>query len=124
MEKDKIESYRDLLVWQRSMELVIALYKLTTSYPKEELYGLTSQSRRCAVSIPSNIAEGTRRGSRKDYRQFLLIAYGSGSELETQLEIARRLDYGTIGDIKNVLSILEEVMKMLNALIRKLQTTN
>jgi len=124
MEKDKIESYRDLLVWQRSMELVIALYKLTTSYPKEELYGLTSQSRRCAVSIPSNIAEGTRRGSRKDYRQFLLIAYGSGSELETQLEIARRLDYGTIGDIKNVLSFLEEVMKMLNALIRKLQTTN
>jgi len=82
-----LKSYKDLIVWQRSMELVIAVYFLTEKYPKSELYGLVSQMRRAAVSIPSNIAEGRRRGSKKEFRQFLIIAYSSGAELETQIEI-------------------------------------
>lgn len=89
----KIESYENLIVWQKSMDLVTAIYELTRQFPKEEVFGLTSQMRRAAVSIPSNIAEGSRRGSRKDFRNFLLIAYGSGAELETQIKIAKRLSY-------------------------------
>ena len=90
-DKNKINTYRDLIVWQKSMDLVVEIYKLTKNFPKSEIYGLTSQMKRCAVSIPSNIAEGRRRGSRKDYRHFLIIAYGSGAELETQIEIVKRL---------------------------------
>ena len=80
-----IHSYKNLLVWQRSMDLVVAIYGLTKKFPKEEIYGLTSQMRRASVSIPSNIAEGRFRGTRKDYLQFLRIAYSSGAELETQM---------------------------------------
>jgi len=76
------------------MNLVVEVYKLTDNYPKTEIYGLTSQTRRSSVSIPSNIAEGRKRSSRKDYRQFLIIAYASGAELETQIEIAKRLSFG------------------------------
>jgi len=89
-----INSYKDLIVWQKSMNLVVEVYKLTDNYPKTEIYGLTSQTRRSSVSIPSNIAEGRKRSSRKDYRQFLIIAYASGAELETQIEIAKRLSFG------------------------------
>lgn len=110
----KIHSYKDLIVWQKSMELVTAIYKFTESFPRGELYGLVSQMRRCAVSIPSNIAEGRRRSTRKDYRQFLIIAYGSGAELETQLEISKRLGFGGEQDYKKVEELLEEVMRMLN----------
>jgi four helix bundle protein len=78
---DKINSYKDLIVWQRSIELVIALYELMEKYPKEEIYGLTNQSRRAAVSIPSNIAEGRYMSTKKDFSQFLRIAFGSGAEL-------------------------------------------
>ncbi len=80
---EKIVSYKDLIVWQRSMELVTAIYKLTETFPRAEVFGLTSQMRRAAVSIPSNIAEGRRQSSKRDFRQFLVIAFGSGSELET-----------------------------------------
>lgn len=114
----KIHSYKDLIVWQKSMELVTNIYQLTDKYPKSELYCLTSQTRRSAISIPSNIAEGRRRGTRKDYRQFLIIAYGSGAELETQLEIAKRLRYSTNED--NIDSLLNEIMKILNKMISSL----
>jgi len=117
-----IYSYRDLVVWQRSMELVTVVYELTEQYPKSEVYGLISQTRRSAVSIPSNIAEGRRRGSRKDFRQFLIIAYGSGAELETQVEIAKRLSFGKNLDYKRVDSLLAEVMKMLNKIISTLRS--
>ena len=89
-----MQNYKELIVWQKSMELVTEVYQLTSQYPSSELYGLTSQSRRCSVSIPSNIAEGRRRGTGKEFRQFLLIAFGSGAELETQLEIVKRLSFG------------------------------
>ena len=79
----KILSHRDLLVWQKSVELVVEIYKLTENFPKSEIYGTTSQMRRAAVSIPSNIAEGKSRGTRKDFRHFLLNSFGSGAELET-----------------------------------------
>ena len=83
-----IASYRELIVWPRAVDLVAEVYKVTEAFLTTERYGLVSQMRRCDVSIPSNIAEGRRRGTRKDFRQFLLIAYGSGAELEMQLEIA------------------------------------
>lgn len=113
-------SYKELTVWQKSMELVTAVYKLTEQFPKEELYGLTSQLRRSAVSIPSNIAEGKYRGSKKDYVQFLRIAFSSGAELETQIEIAKRLPSTKNLGFIDIEATLEEVMKMLNALIKKL----
>ncbi|MBZ9572162.1 four helix bundle protein [Patescibacteria group bacterium] len=117
-----MDSYKDLIVWQRSMDLVVAIYELTNKFPKSELYGLTSQMRRCAISIPSNIAEGRRRGTRKDYRQFLIIAYGSGAELETQIEIAKKLLFGKNLNYFRVDSLLNEVMKMLNKMISTLRS--
>ncbi len=114
-----ISSYKDLIVWQRAVELVVEIYKLTEDFPKEEIYGLTAQMRRSAVSIPSNIAEGRFRGTKKDYSQFLRIAYGSGAELETQIEIAKRLPKTKDMDYLKAGSLLEETMKMLNVIIRK-----
>ncbi len=109
-----VESYENLVVWQKSMDLVIAIYTLTGKFPKEEVYGLTSQMRRAVVSIPSNIAEGSRRSSRKDFRNFLFNAYGSGAELETQIEIAKRLKFSKDLDFSKVDKLLDEVMRMLN----------
>lgn len=121
MEQTKIQSYRDLIVWQRAMDLVVALYELTKKFPKTEVYGLTAQMRRSVVSIPSNIAEGRMRGSRKDFRQFLIVAYSSGAELETQIEIAKRLPFGKNLDYSRVDGLLVEVMKMLNKMVASLQ---
>jgi four helix bundle protein len=121
-EKTKIYSYKDLVVWQKSVELVAVIYALTEKFPQAEIYGLTSQMRRAAVSIPSNIAEGRRRGSRKDFRQFLLVAYSSGAELETQLEITRRLPFGKNLDYSGANSLLLEVMKMLNKMLSTLKS--
>ena len=120
--KNQINTYKDLIVWQKSMDLVVEVYKLTEFFPKSEIYGLTSQIRRCAVSIPSNIAEGRRRGSKKDYRHFLIIAYGSGAELETQIEIVKRLLFGKNINFVKVDSLLNEVMKMLNKMLSTLKT--
>ncbi len=120
MNNVKINSYKDLVVWQRSIEMVVAIYELTEQFPKEEIYGLTSQMRRSAVSVPSNIAEGRFRGTRNDYLHFLRMSYGSGAELETQLEISRRLKKTRILDYAKVDGLLTEVMKMLNAIIKKL----
>jgi four helix bundle protein len=120
MENKKIHSYKDLIVWQRSIELVAAVYELTEKFPREEIYGLTSQMKRSAVSIPSNIAEGRFRGTKNDFAQFLRIAYGSGAELETQTEIAKRLPLTKNLSYIKIESLLNEVMKMLNTMIRNL----
>ena len=107
-------------MWNKAIELVVAVYTLTDQFPKEEVYGLTSQMRRCAVSMPSNIAEGRLRGGNKEYRQFLLIAFGSGGELETQIEIAKRLPRTKNLSYTTVDALLSEVMKMLNSTITNL----
>lgn len=112
-----MQTYKDLVVWQRSMDLVIEVYHLTGNFPKEELYGLTSQMRRAAISIPSNIAEGKLRGYTKEAKHFFLIAYGSGGELETQIELAKRLPKTLYLKYEKAEKILMEVMKMLNRLI-------
>ena len=117
-----ISSYKDLVVWQKSMDLVAEVYKLVKKLPKEETYGLSDQMRRAAVSIPSNIAEGKERNFVKEYIHFLSIARGSKAELETQLLIGIRIGYFTEGDILKLLSILDEIGKMLNILIKKLST--
>lgn len=117
-----INTYKDLIVWQKAMDLVIAVYKLTEKFPRSEIYGLISQMRRCAVSIPSNIAEGRRRGSRKDYCQFLIIAYSSGAELETQIEISKRLPFSDDLNYNEIDNLLNEVMKMLNKLLSTLRS--
>ncbi len=88
-----VNDYRDLIVWQKAMDLVVSAYRTTAGFPKEELYGLTSQIRRAAVSVPSNIAEGQARNTTRDFLQFLAVAYGSLKELETQMLIAERLGY-------------------------------
>ena len=116
----KILSHRDLLVWQKSVELVVQIYKLTENFPKSEIYETTSQMRRAAVSIPSNIAEGKSRGTRKDFRHFLLNSFGSGAELETQIVIAKKLSFASMTDYQASDRLLQEVMKMLNSLISKL----
>lgn len=109
-------------MWQRSMELVTAVYTLLQYFPKEEIYGLTSQMKRSAVSIPSNIAEGRRRGTKKEFHQFIAIAFASGAELETQIEIAKRLSFGRKVDFPTVDTLLLETMKMLNKLLYSLRS--
>ncbi len=117
----KIQSYKELIVWQKAVDLSVQVYALTEQYPREEIYGLTSQMRRAAVSIASNIAEGRYRGTKKDFCQFLRIAFGSGAELETQIEISKRLPKTAARDYKATDSLLAEIMRMLNAMIDKLQ---
>lgn len=114
-------TYKELVVWQKSLDLVVLIYTFTENFPKSEIYGLTSQMRRAAVSISSNIAEGKMRGTRKDFRHFLLNAFGSGAELETQLEIVHRLPFGKSVDVNEPLFLLTEIMKMLNKFIYRLE---
>ena len=116
-----LESYRDLKVWQKAIELVVGCYKLSKTFPKDEIYGLTSQLRRAVVSVPANIAEGYGRGSRKEYLQFLLIAQGSLKEVETHIIIAQRLGYITQLQVEGALTRTEEKGKMLGSLIRTLK---
>lgn len=118
-----MHTYKDLIVWQKSIELVTEVYKLTDKFPKEEVYGLTSQIRRAAVSIPSNIAEGKLRASNKEVKQFLLIAFSSGGELETQIEIAKRLPRTEHLEYLSVDQLLLEVMKMLNKMIGSMSSS-
>lgn len=112
-----MKTYKDLIVWQKSIELVASVYELTDGFPREEIFGLTSQIRRAAVSIPSNIAEGKMRGGNVEFRRFLLIAFASGAELETQIIIAKKLLKTSKLDYNKVDSLLVEVMKMLNKLV-------
>lgn len=119
----KVQSYKDLIVWQKAVNLVLEIYKFTEILPRDEKFGLISQIKRAAVSIPSNIAEGRLRGTRRDFAQFLRIAFGSGAELETQLEISKRLGFGADIDYNKLEVALEEIMKILNVMIRKLTIT-
>jgi four helix bundle protein len=112
-------SFRELIVWQRSIQLAVAIYKLTRAFPREEMYGITSQMRRTAVSIPSNIAEGQGRLSTGEFRQFLGIARGSNFELQTQIEIARALGIGEAKQIDETESLSHEVGKMIFAILNK-----
>ncbi|MGK6352517.1 four helix bundle protein [Parapedobacter sp. DT-150] len=114
-----ILSYRDLDVWNNAMNLVELIYKSTGSFPREEVYGLTSQIRRSAVSIPSNIAEGFMRKNTREYLQFLYIAQGSLGELDTQLEIVKRLNY--LDDSTAVDEDIETIRKQLYGLINSLK---
>lgn len=114
-----LQGHKDLIVWQKSMDLVVSVYELTQNFPQSEIYGLTSQMRRSAVSIPSNIAEGSKRKTKADFLQFIAIAFGSGAELETQVEIAKRLKYGKHEQLTKIENILTEVLKMLFVLSKK-----
>jgi four helix bundle protein len=115
-----VQSFRDLIVWQRAMELTVSIYRLTKDFPREELYGLTGQIRRSAVSVPSNIAEGQGRLNTGEFRQFLGIARGSTCELQTQLEIARALHFGDLKLIDKAESLATEVGKMIFAILKSL----
>lgn len=117
----QISSYRDLLVWQKAMSLVTEVYSISQSFPSPEMYGLTSQIRRCAVSIPSNIAEGYGRNSTADYRRFLQIAVGSLFELQTQIEIAFNLNYITKDVFDTFFEKTIELDRMLLSLISKIK---
>jgi len=115
-----IKTYKDLLVWQKSMNLVTEIYKLSKSFPADEMYGLTCQIRRSAISIPSNIAEGSGRKSTADYIRFLYIATGSLYELQTQIEIALTLGYLKKTDFDKLYESSREIERMLSSLTRKL----
>jgi four helix bundle protein len=117
-----VKSFRDLLVWQRSMQLTLAVYHLTQDFPREEQYGLTSQIRRSVVSIPCNIAEGQGRLGSAEFRQFLGFARGSNCEVQTQLEIARSLNLGNPKLIEEAEALSEEVRKMLFGLLESIRT--
>jgi four helix bundle protein len=110
-------SFRDLTVWQRSMQLTVAIYRLTRDFPREEIYGLTSQIRRAAVSLPSNIAEGHGRLNKGEYRQFLGVARASNFELQTQIEIARAVGIGNPQLLNEAEGLSHEVGKMLYAIL-------
>lgn len=119
-----MSSYKDLDVWKKSFTFCLLIYRVTKFFPKEEQYGLVSQIRRAAVSIPSNISEGSKRGTKKDFCQFLRVAQGSGAELETQLLLAQGLDYLSQTDFASASLLLDDVMKMLTVFIKKLSTSN
>ena len=116
-----MRKYRNLVIWQRSVELATSVYKITSMFPSEEKYVLISQMRRCAVSIPSNIAEGAGRSSDKDYSRFLEMAYGSAYELETQIYIAMKLEFLQTNDFELLSKEIEEIQKMIFVFTKKLK---
>jgi four helix bundle protein len=115
------EGYRNLIAWQKAKSLAIEIYRYTRTFPKDELYGLTSQMRRATISVASNIAEGKGRYSRKEFIHFLYQARGSLLELETQLTIAHELEYLASGAFKSLLQRAEELGRILNGLVKNLQ---
>ena len=115
--------FRKILVWQKSISLVTKIYKATNTFPKEEMFGLTSQIRRSSISIPSNIAEGSGRESTKDFLRFLYISLGSIFEIQTQLEIAKNIIYIKEEEFNNLYEDSREIERMLASLIRKLKDT-
>ena len=117
---NKIRTYRDLDIWNKGIEVVKGIYKITEEFPKHEIYGLVSQMRRAAVSIPSNVAEGFRRYHNKEYKQFLYITLGSCAELETQMTIAKELNYIKKDVETSILEKLDHVCRMILNLIKKL----
>ncbi|MGQ2982653.1 four helix bundle protein [Flavobacterium sp.] len=118
-----MKTFRDLMIWQKAMALVTKCYKKTSKFPKEELFALTSQLKRCSVSIPSNIAEGYGRGTNKDYHRFLNIAMGSLFEFQTQIEIAYDLEYINETDLNDIYSDSRELERMLSSFISKIKGT-
>ena len=119
-EGNKIQSYKDLIVYQKGYDLALGIYRVTKKYPKEELFGLVSQMRRSAVSIPCNIVEGYRRNHRKEYIQFLYIALGSCGELETLIALSRDLNMVENEELDNLYYQQDQISRLLLALIRSL----
>jgi four helix bundle protein len=116
----KIKDYKDLQIWQKGIEIVDKIYTITDSFPKSELYGLTSQMKKASISIPSNIAEGFARTHSKEYKQFLSIALGSCAELDTQLIIANRRSYIKKNDFEELADQINHESRMISSLINKL----
>lgn len=117
-----VKSYKELLIWQKGIKIVVSIYKLTRSFPKEEIYALTSQLKRASVSVPSNIAEGFGRQTDKSFHHFLNISRGSLNEIETQLIIAKELDFVLDDNLFNeILFLIEEESKMINAFSKNLK---
>jgi four helix bundle protein len=116
------ESYKDLIAWRKAMDLVTEVYRVTRSFPRDELYGLTNQLRRAAVSVPSNVAEGQARFSRKEFHHFLSHARGSLVEIETQLMIAQSLEYVGTQDVASLLDKAAELGRILNGLIASIKS--
>jgi four helix bundle protein len=114
-------TFRKLLVWQKSMALVTVIYKQLDSFPKDELFGLSSQIKRCAISVPSNIAEGYGRTGKKEYLRFLNIALSSLFELQTQIEIAKNLDFMKVDTFNEIYESTREIERMLTSFIRKIK---
>jgi four helix bundle protein len=119
-QRHKVKTYRDLIVWQKAMQLVTKIYLITKSLPKEEIYTLNSQIRKSCISIPSNIAEGYGRNSTNDYVRFLQISIGSLYELQTQLEICLNLKYFSKQMFDDIYEQSREIERMLSSLVRKL----
>jgi four helix bundle protein len=117
------KGYEQLNVWQKAMDLTVEIYSLTKHFPKEELYGITNQMRRAAVSIPSNIAEGHSRNSQKEFLNFLSIAKGSNAELFTQLLICERVGYISSSNIKPIKQLSQEIARMLTSLITRIEAS-
>lgn len=115
-------NYRDLIVWQKAMDLTAAVYQLSSQFPADERFGLVSQIRRAAVSIPSNIAEGEGRGSAKEFVHFLCIAYASLREVETQILLSVRLEFVADGQVDLILELCAEVGRLINGLVRAKST--
>ncbi|HWE86057.1 MAG TPA: four helix bundle protein [Terracidiphilus sp.] len=118
------QDHHDLIVWQRAIELTVSIYSLTLTFPKQEMYGLTSQMRRASVSVASNIAEGRGRLNRAEFRQFLGLAQGSIFELNTQLVVANRLGLATKRSISDAHALANEVSKMIRSFIRTLNQSS
>ena len=118
----RMKTYKELIVWQKGIDLVSMIYKITNGFPKEEMFGLTSQIRRASVAIPSNIAEGFGRNSKGDFKRFLQISNGSLFELQTQLEISKRLQFLSDKDYNLLYNLSREVEAILTGLIQKLKT--
>jgi four helix bundle protein len=116
-----MDSHKNLIVWQKSIDLVKLVYEGVQSYPKEEIFGLVSQIKRAAISIPSNIAEGFGRGSKKDCKRFMHIALGSAIELDTQMIISKELGFLCENNYIEINSLLIEIKKMLKALIKSMK---
>jgi four helix bundle protein len=113
----EVKSFHDLVAWQKAMELVTEIYKLSQKFPKEELFGLTSQIRRAAVSIPSNIAEGRGKSSPGEFQQFLYHAKGSLAEVETQVIIATNLEYVDLSEVSHIMELIHRVGRLLSGLL-------
>ncbi len=117
----KTGGYKDLIAWQKAMDLVEAVYRASGKFPSEERFGLTSPVRRAVVSIPSNIAEGYARSGRNDYLRFLNIARGSANEVETQILVAARLEFTEGNSAERLLELIDEVQRILKGLVKRLK---